>query len=620
MVDVDPAIVDFGKRLSIHAGHKKKMAIFISHYPISVASAQAMTENHKIYAYLSGHVHCTSNNPKDAGPDGVDWKWYRFGAGHTDDKTFNGCFFSTGTTDVLLAKHGQIFKEIENLRTASIEKKKLNQFKSKAASAFNCEAKMATVFERVDPFNPQNTLAGFICRKKGNRQGSLYITHVNGIQLAPQMIYGTPKLEYPYVDQSDNRLYKDIDAYKYMIANKWNGMNVMFYRYIDAAGREFFTAKSKGTPFLSDTEVGNFLTLTREAMEDDEFISHYHSFTRSKSQSITFELCGKKEPHLVAYDFDIALKPLFVTRQHGGIKPFSLQFECKRDSWQERCQKFQEDDYALNEEYRKKNGLEHKYEYNHFATEGKVLYCVDKNGYVIDRTMYKVKPKDIEEVHWQTFDKDMQERVREAVRKIKMNEEAISEETLCQELDMGHKEWSKFGRQVLAFANSNGEQEAKVVVMCGLPGSGKSTIANIMKARGWVRVSQDELGSRGACAKVMRSALEKGKNVVVDRCNFNAHQRKQWVDIAVECGVQNISCFHLAHSPERCFKLASNRKNHPTIKDEKGLKKAIDNMYSQWTDPAKVEGFIRITDIARPVRADTLAEMAMGEINESNNR
>lgn len=618
MIAVNNDYVEFGKRLSIAAGRKRKQAIFISHYPVSAATAQAMTANHKIGAYLSGHVHCTTNNPQEAGPNGVSFKWYGFSAGHTDDKVFNGCYFSTGTTDVLLAKHGQIFKEIENLRTSSLDKKKINALKSKAASAFHCEAKMATIFERVDPFNPQNTLAGFICRKKGKMQGSLYITHINGVQAAPQLIFGTPKLDYPYTDQSDKREYKEIVADKYMLANKWNGMNVMFYKYKNATGKQFITAKSKGTPFLSDTDVGNFLTLTKEAAAvDQDFQRHFDEFQRSKAQSITFELCGKKEPHLVKYDFDIALKPLFITRLHGGIKPIDETLIDSHmvwaDDWKNMCKVYQEDGLKVNEKYRADNGLEHKYEYEHFITEGKVLYCLDSAGYIIDRTMYKIKPKDIEEVHWQTFDKNMQEKVKEAVRKIKMNEEVVSDETLAQELDMGHKEWSKFGRQILAFANSDGNQEAHVVIMCGLPGSGKSTVSKILKEWGYVRVSQDELGSRGACAKVMRNALRQGKNVVVDRCNFNAHQRKQWIDIAIECGVANISCMWLSHSKEKCFKLASSRVGHPTIKDERGLRKALDNMDRDWQDPTRQEGFIRINTIGRPMRADSIAKIAQGK-------
>ena len=619
MVNVNNDYVEFGKRLAVQAAQKKKMGVFISHYPVSEATAQAMTKNHKLYAYLSGHVHCTSNKPDEAGPDGVTFKWYGFSAKKTDDQTFGGCYFSTGTTDVLLAKHNQIFKEIETLRTSSIDKKKLNVFKSKAASAFNCEAKMATTFERVDPFNPGNTLAGFICRKKGDRQGSLYITHVNGIQCGSQFIFGTPKLAYPYTDESTKREYKEVDADSYYIAEKWNGMNVSFFKYKDATGKQFISAKSKGAPFLSDSDIGNFLTLTQEAMDAKDTQAILADFEKSKLQSITFELCGSKEPHLVKYDFEIALKPLFSTRQHGGIRPFENMLEgvlkSSARSWQRMCKTHQELDFDANELYRETNKLEHKYEYNHFATEGKVLFCLDKNGYVIDRVMYKIKPQDIEEVHWQRFDKEIQERVKEASRKIKMNEEAICEETLREELDMGDKEWGKFGKQVLAYANSGGNQEAKVVLFCGLPGSGKSTVAKIMGAYGWTIVSQDELGSRGACAKYMRMMLEKGKNIVVDRCNFNAHQRKNWIDIAIECGVTNISCVEFKTKPDVCLARAAKRTDHPTIKNEEGAKKAINNIKKDWTDPNKQEGFTSIKIIQRPMAADQIAKEIINNDN-----
>jgi len=614
MINVNNDYVEFGKKLAIHAAQKKKIGVFISHYPVSQATAQAMTKNHKLYAYLSGHVHCTSNKSDEAGPDGVAWKWYGFSAKKTDDHTFGGCYFSTGTTDVLLAKHKQIFKEIESLRTSSIDKKKLNVFKSKAASAFNCEAKMATTFERVDPFNPSNTLAGFICRKKGNRQGSLYITHVNGVQCGSQFIFGTPKLAYPYTDESTKREYKDIEAERYMIAEKWNGMNVSFFKYKDATGKQFVSAKSKGAPFLSDSDIGNFFSLTKEAMLQPEFLDSIQTLEKSKAQSMTFELCGTKEPHLVKYDFEIKLEPLFLTRQHGGIKPIDgtlIDSELANGDWKTMCLGHQQTDLDVNKMYRKLHNLEHKYEYEHFVTEGKVLYCLDKNGYVIDRVMYKIKPKDIEEVHWQRFDKEIQERVKEASRKIKMNEEAICERTLREELDMGDKEWGKFGKQVLAYANSDGNQEAKVILMCGLPGAGKSTVAKIMASYGWIVVNQDELGSRGACAKYMRIMLEKGKNIVVDRCNFNAHQRKNWIDIAIECGVTNISCVEFKTKPDVCLKRAAKRKDHPTIKNEEGAKKAIRNINKDWTSPHKQEGFTSIKIIQRPQSADGIAKEIM---------
>lgn len=53
---------------------------------------------------------------------------------------------------------------------------------------------------------------------------------------------------------------------------------------------------------------------------------------------------------------------------------------------------------VMNQEYRKEHKLEAKYEHNHFIVEGKVLYLLDEKGSLINRTMYKIKPSDIEEV------------------------------------------------------------------------------------------------------------------------------------------------------------------------------------------------------------------------------
>ena len=48
--------------------------------------------------------------------------------------------------------------------------------------------------------------------------------------------------------------------------------------------------------------------------------------------------------------------------------------------------------------------MRHRYEHDHFITEGCVLYLLDSNGRLINRTMYKIKPEDVEEVHWAQFD------------------------------------------------------------------------------------------------------------------------------------------------------------------------------------------------------------------------
>jgi hypothetical protein len=46
---------------------------------------------------------------------------------------------------------------------------------------------------------------------------------------------------------------------------------------------------------------------------------------------VTFELCGSEVPHLVKYDFDVALEPIFVTYNDGKIQPVINKEKAKFD-------------------------------------------------------------------------------------------------------------------------------------------------------------------------------------------------------------------------------------------------------------------------------------------------
>ena len=580
---------------------KKTTPVMLSHYPVDIATAKHIGQI-GIKAYLSGHVHCT----KGQMPGGNDWSWYNETARPTDDQTFGTCTFSTGTTDVLLQKHGKIFKHMESLDQNIISDKQTNSLTQAAAQAFQCSPKFVGKFEKEDPLNKSNIVCGFVCRKKGAMQGSLFITHVNGVRCEPQLIYGTPKLQYPYKDTT-TRQYLNLKADKVWISEKWNGMNVVFYKYFDAHGRIYISAKSKGTPFLSDGDYGNFLSLTKEALEfsGDYMTEDLHHnlmlLLDEEIQSISMELCGSKEPHLVKYNFDLDLKPLFVTYMDGNIKPFqdpSYGSLISNQNIAQSCQTLQDDDLKLNEQYRTANNLPLKYEFEHFTVEGKVLYLLNSDGHLIDRTMYKVKPTDIEEVHWGSFDKNMEKRVIEAMKKIGIAEEAVSESTLQSELDMGDKEWSRFGKPVMQYIETLQKQDEvdnrEVLVLVGLPGSGKSTVANLLVDKGYTRINQDELGSRNKCKGAMVQAIKSGNKVVIDRVNFNKQQRASWIDLARKLGVLNIRCVWLGFDKDTCKGRIANRTDHPTIKDAETGNRVIDKFDKLFENPDTAEGFVNL--------------------------
>lgn len=108
---------------------------------------------------------------------------------------------------------------------------------------------------------------------------------------------------------------------------------------------------------------------------------------------------------------------------------------------------------------------------------------------------------------------------------------------------------------------------AKLLVLSGLPASGKSTYAEETVAQGnWVRLNRDLLrtmlhfkkwsgrheGITVDCEKALtRALLTLGHNVVIDDCNLNPKNKETWSTIAKECGA-SFEHKHIDTSWEEC--------------------------------------------------------------------
>lgn len=464
-----------------------------------------------------------------------------------------------------------------------------------AAKLFDCTTSYIDDFSEEDPLNPCNKVSGFINRKKSLTGGSLLITNINGVDLnEPQVIYGTPKLRYPYEEGKDNRDYIKFPEHdRALLYEKFDGVNIMFYRYFDAEGKMFIAAKTKGTAFVKDGDFGDFLTLTKKVLDRENFLrKDITSHLTEGFQSVACELYGYEEPHLVKYSEDINLIPLFITMTDGRILPFFPGKDIT-EGVVDVCKYQQFLDLSSNVRYRQQARLLPKYEYEHFATEGKVLYLLDAGGLVINRTLYKIKPVDVEEVHWASFENNYQRKVEDAMKKIKRDGGVVNKDSMQEELDMGPKEWDAFGRQIMKYIG-NKSATSKVVILCGLPGSGKSTLAKKLEETGFVRVNQDDLGSRNKCKGLMVDSLKQGRNIVIDRCNFDVNQRKTWIDLAKLYGVEEIVCTYIDKSEETCYEQAKDRKDHPTIDNSIMLKNIIAKMNVDFVAPSTEEGFTKL--------------------------
>ncbi|KAF7721804.1 hypothetical protein EC973_004129, partial [Apophysomyces ossiformis] len=137
----------------------------------------------------------------------------------------------------------------------------------------------------------------------------------------------------------------------------------------------------------------------------------------------------------------------------------------------------------------------------------------------------------------------------------------------------------------------------RMLVLVGLPGSGKSTFSNkLIECRlDWRRINQDDMKSRKNCERFTRKFLEEKRNVVIDRCNFDLKQRKTWIELAKEYNVP-VDCIIFTATAEECSSRILGRTDHPTgVIGDRGVQ--ILNRFTQNYHPPTddvMEGFDRI--------------------------
>lgn len=122
---------------------------------------------------------------------------------------------------------------------------------------------------------------------------------------------------------------------------------------------------------------------------------------------------------------------------------------------------------------------------------------------------------------------------------------------------------------------------AKLIVLVGPPGSGKTTAAKKLELKEEMRrVSTDDQGKDGQWS-VFTRALEHNEDIVVDRMNFSKEQRNRYLIPARVHGYETeIHVYHEAR--ETCWQRCVDRRNHPTISGTADATNALDFFFKKY--------------------------------------
>ncbi len=254
-------------------------------------------------------------------------------------------------------------------------------------------------FLEVDPFNPQNRVAGYVQFIGGDEYGALSITHVND-RPAPQFIRVTPKAAYPFHRDGSWVLY---DAQQVSAFEKIDGTNICQYGYQDADGRPYTTFKLRTRPYMSP----HFLNLLERALENYPGV---RARQLQPGEAIAYELFGYENRLLIRYGAAIDLATLFGRTSDGDIvaldeaphlfegldcpeaiqRPIALTSNLEAE-YRSRQQEISSRLVRLDEEY-------------FDGEEGEMLYVRFAEGAREQpgsfTRLIKLKPPEIEEIHW----------------------------------------------------------------------------------------------------------------------------------------------------------------------------------------------------------------------------
>jgi hypothetical protein len=265
-----------------------------------------------------------------------------------------------------------------------------------AAGLLGVDPKFLQPFDITDPFNDEVRLEGCLSLRPDHRYGALALLRVAG-EPAPQTIYATPKLRYPFGKDGS---FHFPPIRRLTIYEKLDGTNVLAFHYRDAQGRSRLTYKLRLSAVLRNSKWGPFLDYWKE------LLARYPDIPRLAEVNdcnVSFEMYGARNAHLIAYDADLEAALLFGIRRADAavVPPFEMKtmsvpiapLVAELEAGVDPVARYQ----SLRGEMESRNrpAADEKL----CGTEGAVWYVTEPNGRV---TLWKCKPESVEQIHWAT--------------------------------------------------------------------------------------------------------------------------------------------------------------------------------------------------------------------------
>ena len=106
----------------------------------------------------------------------------------------------------------------------------------------------------------------------------------------------------------------------------------------------------------------------------------------------------------------------------------------------------------------------------------------------------------------------------------------------------------------------------KLVVMCGYPCSGKSTLSQFLveNIENCIRLNQDELGQK-KCIDEANKNIKNTKTVIIDKTNLTKKERHNWIEMFFN---PKSLCIFMDYSIEECVERFRSRKDHKLASSE----------------------------------------------------